>query len=54
MVIDSSVLVAIFLNEPAGPVFARVMRQAALARGEPLLYKGRDFAFTDIPPALRA
>ena len=41
-------------NHPAKPNFGDCMSYAlAKARGEPLLFKGDDFAQTDIEPALR-
>ena len=41
MVIDTSAIVAIVLNEPDAYALA-------LTRGEPLLFKGEDFAKTDV------
>lgn len=67
MVLDTSALFALLLNEPDAPGIGRTLarlapapltaasyvvilrgRSPALARSEPLLYVGRDFALTDV------
>jgi uncharacterized protein with PIN domain len=51
MIVDSTALLAILLNEPdASPLCARDRE-----RGEhrPQLFKGNDFMLTDIEPALK-
>jgi uncharacterized protein with PIN domain len=47
MVVDTSAIVAILEQEPEGERFT-----LAKQLGEPLLFKGGDFAVTDIPRAL--
>lgn len=50
MIIDSSALLAIVLAEPDAP---RMVYGVARHEREPLLFKGDDFAQTDIEPALK-
>jgi uncharacterized protein with PIN domain len=51
VIIDTSALLAIVLNEADGRRYAEAI--VAEHEGEPLLFKGDDFAQTGIEPALK-
>ena len=50
MIIDSSALLAVLYREPDAALF----EQAIATTGEPLLFKGDEFAQTDIASALES
>ncbi len=52
IVVDTSAIMAILLNEKQAGQFAQTIEECGLARSRnlPLLYQGDDFARTDIVP----
>ncbi len=52
MIVDSSAIVSLVLDEDAGPAMAKAIVDAERPRISAATFKGKDFTHTDIAPAL--
>ena len=51
MIVDTSAILAVLFREDEAPGFETLIAALASATGEPLLFKGNDFAQTDVVAA---